>query len=704
MIDRSTLPPRASPEPALKAFHDRRSFRTELHGVRGLAIALVVTFHIFSNGRVSGGIDIFLAITGFLAIPSLMRRAEKGKGFIPLGVRFAGLVRRLWVPLAPMLIIIALAGTVVLPLSSHPQLFREFRASSLFYENYELIRSQLSYNAAGPDTSPLQHLWSTSIQVQFHILMPFIVMAVTVPFFYLKRNPRPAVLIILTGLTVWSMMHAIEGQQVHQAENYFSTVSRTWQLTLPGIVGLTIDKMRINSLFRAILSWIGLILMCSAGFIFDGGSLYPSYHALVPVGAMLLIVIAGDTRSRWGADRILGLWPFQKLGDISYSLYIWHWPLIVLYLNYSAQDTLDLFGALSILLISLCLAYLGKRFLEDGLAQAPLFIGAHWRRPLTTGIVGALLMGSTFWYLQHSALWEIDRLEAAGRADFSLSDYPGAQAFVADAPVPEMPVFPDLNAVPTNWGEVFDLPPINTTELDRCWGEGDDTVTDPVGCAYGNPESDKTVAMVGGSHVGQWWRAFKNAADDYDWQLILLQRGGCVFTIDPEPSPDEPVYPQGCYEYNRNALDYLLDIQPDLVVTGGTTQHFKGREGILEGMRDAWVELEEAEIPTLLLRDTQRVPDATATCLMQGGDAISCGTPRSEKYLKSIDENGLSDLPTTALFLDTSQFICKDDYCPAIIGNVAVWRGQAHITYAYAQTIRPTLEPILRDFVPELYE
>lgn len=700
----TTLPHSVSDDSCAKPFSDQRRFRTELHGVRGLAISLVVAFHIFSNGRVSGGIDIFLAITGFLAIPSLMRRAEKGNGVIALGTRFAGLVKRLWVPLAPMLIVIALVSSAILPLSAHPQLFREFRAASLFYENYELIRSQLSYNAAGPDTSPLQHLWSTSIQVQFHIIMPFIIMAVTIPIFYLKRNPRPFVLVVLAGLTLWSMKHAIEGQHIHQAENYFSTLSRTWQLTLPGIVGLTIDRIKLTSTLRALLSWVGFILMCSAGFIFDGAALYPSYYALIPVGAMLCIVIAGETRSRWGADRILGTWPFQKLGDVSFSLYIWHWPLIVLYLNFSAQDSLDLAGACGILIVSLCLAYLGKRFLEEGLANVGIFAAPNWRIPLTTGTICALAMGSTFWYLQHSSLRKIDRIDAAGRAEFSLVDYPGAQAFVADAHVPDKPVFPDLNAVPTNWGEVFDLPPINTTELDRCWGEGDDTVTDPVGCAYGDEESSRIVVMVGGSHVGQWWGAFKNAADDYGWRLILLQRGGCVFTIDPNPKPNEPIYPDGCYEYNRKALDYIKEIEPSLVITGATTQHFKGHEGIIDGMRDAWAELEQANIPTLLLRDTQRVPDATPTCLLQRGDAISCGTPRTTCYSRSIDENGIPNLPSTAMYFDTSQFICKDNFCPAIIGNVVVWRWQAHVTYAFAQTARPTLEPLLRTFTPDLYD
>ncbi len=131
-------------------FRDTRKWRHELHGIRGVAIFLVVTFHIFGHGRVSGGIDIFLAITGFLAVPSLYRRAMTDGGFIPLMSRFGGLARRLLVPLIPVLLFIAIVGSLILPVTLQPQMFAELRASALFAENIELVRSQLAYDAAGP--------------------------------------------------------------------------------------------------------------------------------------------------------------------------------------------------------------------------------------------------------------------------------------------------------------------------------------------------------------------------------------------------------------------------------------------------------------------------------------------------------------------------------------------------------------------------
>lgn len=153
--DVSSIP--KSAEDHSKPFRDTRKWRHELHGLRGVAIFLVATFHVFGNGRVSGGIDIFLAITSFLAVPSLYGRALDGGGFIPSMPRFGGLARRLLVPLIPMLLFIAVAGSLVIPVIFQPQMFVELRASALFAENIELVRSQLAYDATGPETSALHH-------------------------------------------------------------------------------------------------------------------------------------------------------------------------------------------------------------------------------------------------------------------------------------------------------------------------------------------------------------------------------------------------------------------------------------------------------------------------------------------------------------------------------------------------------------------
>ncbi|MDO5720036.1 MAG: acyltransferase family protein [Actinomycetaceae bacterium] len=696
----------ASGEPVAVAFRDQRRFREELHGVRGLAIFLVVVFHVVGNGRVSGGIDIFLAITGFLAVPSLMRRARAGGGRIPLMSRFAGLARRLLVPLIPVLVFVGVAGFVLLPTSRLPQLFAELRASALFFENYELVWSQLSYEAAGPATSPLQHLWSTSIQVQFHVVMPLLFMLVTVPAFRLRKDPTRLVIGILSVLTVVSFAYASWYQGVNQAENYFLTLSRTWQLTLPGIVGLLIPYFRLPSFVRGVFSWVGFGMICSSGFLFDGASLFPGPQALWPISGLLLVLIGGETRAWWGADRVLGLNPFQRLGDISYSLYLWHWPFIVFYLSHYQLERLWRRDAYVVLTLSLIFGYFGYRYLESGVSKARVFAGD--KRAFFTIVAAACVVAFAATGVQMKVLEDIRREEEKVLAAAADPNYPGAQALFTDAEYPDMPWIPAPEAAHLDMQTIYKELPQNAEGLDlgSCRLDWESPITQPVYCEIGDPDSNKTVVLTGGSHVGQWSPAFEDMANALDWRYIVLERGACISTTDSTyPGGNEPDLQDVCYQWNKEALEFILDLEPTLVVTLATTQRGPGRtEIVASGARDFWSRLDEAGISTLLLRDTY-VPRVSLTeCLELEGDIDYCTLTDTSRYSQEITENGVTDLPELATYFDTAPLICPDGKCPPVIGNVTVWRNKDHITSTYARTTAPQIVGAIREAAPELFE
>src|SRR5699024_2287570 len=146
----------------------------ELHGVRGLALLGVVLFHLFGNGRTSGGIDIFLAVTGFLFTGMLLREATASDGSVDPFKYFGRLFRRIFIPAALVASITLIASLLISPVTERSQLWAEARASLLYFENFELINSQLAYGAAGPDTSPFQHFWSLSVQGQFYLVWPLV--------------------------------------------------------------------------------------------------------------------------------------------------------------------------------------------------------------------------------------------------------------------------------------------------------------------------------------------------------------------------------------------------------------------------------------------------------------------------------------------------------------------------------------------------
>lgn len=689
-------------------FSDGRKWRDELHGIRGIAILLVVSFHIFGNGRVSGGIDIFLAITGFLAVPSLYRRAVAGGGFIPLMSRFGGLARRLLVPLIPVLLFIGIVGPLVLGAAFHPQLFTELRASVLFAENIELVRSQLAYDAAGPGTSALQHLWSTSIQVQFHILMPFVFMLSTVPLVKAGRDPKKALMIFLGIVTVGSFLYAWWHQGVFQQANYFSSISRLWELTLPGILGLTISKFRLNSVTRACLTWVGLIMLLSTGFLFDGASVFPGPQALLPVGGLLLFLTGGKSYTSWGGDRLVQIRPIKFLADISYSLYLWHWPVIIFYLNYFAKPKLGVFDALIVFTVSLALGTMGKKLFEDRVASLSLLKNNNVAvlLAITVMITGA---GIFHWATQVSEARLEQRL-AAYKQSVANTEHPGAQALIFDLETAPAKPIPDIDIALVKVPEVYFFAPGNSDSEEACVPANSTNRTFPTTCEFGAENAQKTVVLTGGSHVGQWWPAFAEMAAQYNWRLILLERSGCQLGLDQDVYEPELDINKQCIEWNKQAVAMLRnEIEPDLIVTLGTSLQHGMPEQIRESQATAWQELEG--IPLLLLRDNPIFTFNPSECLQQRADlrkpqTYSRCAPRKDEYQYSaeFDHKHPASLASNGYYLDTTEILEVDGEFLPIIGNVIVWRDTHHATEAFASTTRPFFERALQDFVPDLFQ
>lgn len=677
--------------------HQRRShFRRELHGVRGLAILLIVVFHIFADGRVSGGIDVFLAITGFLAVPSLVRRAERGRGGwqIDLVKRFSDLFRRLAMPLIPVVLTITVVGYAVLPVSAHSQMFREMAASALFFENWELVNSQLTYDAAGPDTSPYQHLWSTAIQGQFHLVMTFLVMLVAYVAVRFGLSVRRVLMPVLLGITLTSFIYAIYDTSTAQQSAYFSTFSRTWQLTGPAMLGLS--RVRMPDTASGVASWVGIIMLVTCPFLFDGAAQFPGPEALWPVVGVCLILAAGPSHTRWGGDVLLSHTFFQRMGDISFSLYLWHWPILILSLAAADVSRPTPLIAGSVLGSSILIGYLSTYVLEDRFTTIKPVRTAWVSLPLAATVTASFLI------VTPQLMSRADERANAALIELRLAgtnpDYPGAVAMVEDMDVP------DIDPIPAKEDARGDIAwHYVQSNKEQCIQRFEGTSV--MECDDGSPLGDrKLVVMTGGSHTGQWSDAIKKLGDKHGWKVVVLEKSGCLLTHDGVDNEFGTPIPWHCAEWNEQVIPDIIGMEPDLVITQATSRRIgDASEAATPGMVESITDLTEAGIPVFLFRENPTLEQEMGECWDTSPDVTECRETRDHFYDAGIDSNGVPTDPDMTRMFDTSRYLCDAEYCYSVIGNVLTFRDRDHLTATMTLTLTSYIEDEIRALAPDLF-
>ncbi|MCH8572081.1 acyltransferase [Nesterenkonia sp. AY15] len=670
-----------------------RRYRPEIHGLRGLAILGVVLFHLFGAGRVSGGIDIFLAISGFLFTAMLLREAVESGGTIRVGRYLARLARRLLPPAALVILVTTLAGLLVFPETRHSQLLAEARASLLYFENLELITSQLTYGAAGPETSPFQHFWSLSVQGQFYLLWPLVALTAVL---VAKRTRRSPILVmgVMTGLIVAaSFGYAVYMGGVNQDEAYLMTRTRFWELGFGGLLALLGSALTLPRRWRLAAGWAGVVLIIATGFVFDGAALFPGPWALWPLMGLALVLAAagpgGGTQDPAAtATRILSTHPFTWIGDHAYALYLWHWPLLIFYLEIREYSTLGARGALIILAAALVLAILTNRWVELPVNRASARIAP--RVPLAIAATVLLIGGSVSSYGIHQI--QTQRSEAPSLAEVDRSDYPGALATLEGTEVPDgVDFIPDPQTLAQSRPDYYDW---------GCRQESGDGENRGEVLVCEDPEEpaqpDLRVMITGGSHAGQWHHAWRILAAENNWELLIADKSACVLTAGSDPEENQ------CHEWNLNLLDVITERKPDLVFTAGTRVPADGTpENIYWGAPEKWQQIMDRGPEVLLMRGTPRREDSVADCLAAGGDAETCAMdPISYQDTNPLTE---PDLPDGLYTLDMTEHLCSEEICPAVIGNIAVYYDQSHLSNHYIESMAPLLDAKLRDEMPHLF-
>ena len=672
--------------PAAEAGSQSRAesgYRPEVQGLRALAVLMVVSYHVWL-GRVSGGVDIFLLISAFLMTLSFARKVEGGQPLRLLS-HWLHLLKRL-LPAVVVVILGVLAGTrVVLPQSRWPDVLDQAWASLLYRQNWLLADTAVDYYAQDhAGASPLQHFWSLSIQGQVFLLWPLVFAAAALLLRFLRRTPLgervsySALLAAAFGaIFAVSLVFSIEQTATNQSYAYFDTRTRLWEFALGSLLALALPHLKPGKALRLVLGWGGLAAMLSCGLLLTVDRSFPGFIALWPTLAAAAIIVAGQSGSRVGVDRFLTWKPLVDLGDNSYALYLWHWPLLVLSLAATGITTPNLIQGLAIVAASMVLAVLTTRFVETPLREWHWPQRRAWRTAVVIAACGALLAGPV-------SMWESKLLadEAAAAAQ-PRELTPGAAALApenAGKPTPDAKIIPAPVAMKNEWADIDGLCTAGNVPADPLLAgclqnSSPDTVT-------------KRIVVLGDSHAQQYMAALGPIARNRGWEVVALLKGNCRFGGE---SPDRDAE---CNAFNRASAQYVLDHKPDAVFTVASLTHkdvpFETEvPQYLEGIKA----FTDAGMDVVGVRDNPRFTMDMPECVQKHGpEAPKCRVPLQESLAASSPLDAYRGKVPRLHLMDLSDFICAGGICPAVVGNVYVYKDDNHLTKTYVQSMVPMFE------------
>lgn len=727
------------------------TMRYDIEGLRGLAIGLVVIFHVFV-GKVSSGVDVFLLLGGIFFFGSQLRNAQNPKGltFIQSLIR---IIRRLFPLLAVVVASVLAASLLLMNRLVHVQMAKDAVASLGYYINWQLAYSGREYTSVRTTVSPFQHLWSMSAQLQIYVASLVVVTLLALIF---RKYARPALLVVLTAATVLSFAYATYFHFEDQTINYYySTLSRFWEIGLGGLLGMLLLRRDANGnpvlrplgrWTRTVMGIVGLGMIISTGLFLDGADQFPGPWTLIPLGGALLVVLSGHSGEPVGVTRLLLTRPFQFLGRISYALYVWHWPILVLCVYYFNVPKVSPALGAAVIAASVVLAWLSNKLIERPLRQGKkpernwvLLSPKYWAKSLSAwpkavyAVLILVLAGSVVAspkYLQHredvnsEQLWDL----AADR-----SIYPGAASFLVNAPVPEnMPIVPpleDFHALlpqtqPDGCQIGFDS---DALILTKNFNRSDEE------CAYGDVNSDKTIYVIGGSHSEHYIPALDIVGRNRHVKMIPLLKMGCPVNAKITRVNGEE-YPS-CLSWSEKVVDYIKENPPTegIFMTGTrpTSIGGAGPEQVPQEYKDLVQSFTDQGIHSWLMRDNpwqttdKGAPRDMRACvaeMMEGKQGevaenedfpglANPGRPNFDEVLainaecgQSIWDSLLPVDPSIEAYkgmdvtlMDLTAAICREDWCPSIIGNMAVYRDAHHFNNIFAETLAPEIEAQMFD-------
>lgn len=693
----------ATPGERGPAHRARDTTRWDIQGLRAFAVLAVVVYHLWPHALRGGfvGVDVFFVISGFL-ITGLLLREQLATGTIHLGRFWSRRAKRL-LPAALLTILTTGAAVLVaVPSALWGQYGRELIASTVYLQNWELAANSVDYLASADDPSPFQHFWSLSVEEQFYIALPLLLIGLAVAVRG-RLSTLTTARLLLGTVVVLSLVWSIVQSSTNPGVAYFSTGTRAWEFALGGLaatVHLPEVRTEVARRVRMILTSIGAVALVLSLFVIGAETPFPGIAALLPVAGATLVVLFGG---RTVFESIGALGPVAFTGRISYALYLWHWPLVVI-LPIMLGRPLDWATSTSVLLVSVGLATATTIWFEEPVRFSSWLRDLRPRGVVALGVIctftvvtlGASTLTAVYVQEVHaeSATKQLTKQLATERAQHDESCI-GAAARISSADPCVDPALADTRVPDPAAAEDDDA---NRPE---CWSGTFRT------CVLGKATGwSKHLIVIGDSHSNALLGAYEKIADDNGWRIDLAGIGGCYLTTAQQNSVNAGSL-RGCNAWKHAAIDYVRAHRDAdaLVVTHSATQMpvslppGASRDiATRNGLVDAWEQAAGDELPVIAIRDNPVPRPDVIACVskMSGPTNASCDRPRPEALAQtdsSIEAvRAFKAAGGRAGVIDLTDYYCTETTCPAVIGGVLVYRDTTHITATWATSLEPYLE------------
>lgn len=646
----------------------RPKSRTDIEGLRGVMILLVVLFHVGVSWAAGGfvGVDVFFVISGFFITGVLLRQHED-TGRIDLGDFYGQRALRL----APVFLVVLLTTVVAVmwlyaPID-RPQILSTARSVAFYSGNREFARQTVDYFSAGEN--PLLHTWSLAVEQQFNLVWPLLI--IVLAFFVRKRAGDDHIRAVrserkwlLAGITLAGLVSlgaSLSLTESAQPVAFFSMSTRIWEFALGAVVFVLLDEnSATHSSGGTGLQIAGLVAIWFGVITYDRATPYPGIAALAPaLGAVALLF--GGARSPDGVmSRLLSLPLLQWLGKMSYAWYLWHWPLVGV--GGQLDPRIGVPGKLAWSAAALMLAWMTYHAIERPSREGRLRIPRHW---LPLASLGA------------SALVALLAYGAMRIAEGQVSS-PDQRSFVG-------------------------------AREDRmkhdCWATTVDEPKRP--CEFGDLTSNTRIALLGDSHAEHWLGGLDRVGRVNRWKIVAMVKGGCpVADMPTYKHPRLKRYYTECTRYLESSLQRVIAERPSAIILS-SWDHYVPADGAdadwqvtpemwRNGLRRTYERLAATGIPLVVIRGTPRTWFDVPACLSRRAARLPFATDCTYDRARSFSPVALraQDAAARGLpihFVDMNDAICSTARCGVMRNGVVVFTDDNHLTASFTKSVAPIL-------------